>query len=168
MKKENIVKSTIYLILAVLILFFAMSLILPKNFEYILSKLIIFLNSFVDIQGWVFVIIVFLCILGLLKLFEFIKSFYPKKLSFHNYRNDVFRNVHWKWSWNNFIIEKLWCFCPTCNQELSHKCDHLLFKTELLCPKCEKQLTTYEGDNINYVLTNVKAEIRRLSKKRFK
>ena len=149
-------------------MFFVMSVFLPAKFEYILYELNDFLSSFIDIQIWILLVIIFLSILGLVKLFEFIKSFYPKKHSFHTYKNDIFRNVQWKWSWNNFTIEKLWCFCPTCNQELSYKCDHLLFKTELLCQKCEKHLTSYDGDNINYVLSNVKAEIRRLSKKRFK
>lgn len=162
MTKENIVKYGTYIVLAIFIALFIMSVILPKKFDVLMVESNIFLHQFFDVQGWQIVIGSFFSLLGLIKLLEFIASFYPKRLKFHKYKHDTFKNTHWKWKWNDINIENLWCYCPTCNQELSYKCDHLLFKTDFLCQKCEKQISSYDGDNINYVLSKVKAEIRRV------
>ena len=162
MQKEKIVKYITYLILFILITLFIISVALPNKFETIMSQSEIFLKKFFDVEGWQLVLLGFFAFLGVIKLLEFFISFFPKRLAFHSYKTDTFKNAHWKWKWNEIHIENLWCYCPQCNQELSYNCDHLLFKTDFLCPQCEKQVASYDGDNINYVLTKVKTEIRRV------
>lgn len=156
----------VYLILAVFILLFIIGLILPQTFAIIISSSMLFLNTAFMLQGWALILAIIFSLLGMIKLLEFMASFYPKRLTFHSYKEDTFKNIHWKWKWQDIRIENLWCYCPTCHQELAYKSDHLLFKTEFFCQKCEKHLCSYEGDNINYVLSNVKAEIRRISRRK--
>lgn len=166
MQKEKIVKFIIYFILSALILLFLMGILLPKKFDIVMSESEQFLTSLFATKGWVLLLLSLFTFLGFIKLCEFVISFFPKHMPFHNYKNDIFKDTHWKWKWSNEQIEQLWCYCPSCNQELSYKCDHLLFKTQLLCQKCEKQIATYDGDNINYVLSRVKSEIRRVVQRR--
>lgn len=165
MKKEKILQYSVYFILIVLILLFIVSLILPTKFEVLLSQSELFLNSYFALEGWVLVLGAFFAFFGVIKLLDFFASFYPKRLSFHKYKNDIFKETQWKWKWQDSNIENLWCYCPSCNQELAYQCDHLLFKTEFLCQKCEKHISSYDGDNINYVLSKVKAEIRRIAQR---
>lgn len=165
MTKEKFVRYLVYLVLSILILLFIMSVVAPQKFELVLALTEAFLIKKFDTSGWLLLLGGFLSFIGVIKLIEFMLSFSPKKLPYHKYRQDTFKNTLWKWDWKQHNIENLWCYCPECNQELSYKCDHLLFKTEFLCQGCSKHISSYEGDNINYVLSKVKREIRRLAQK---
>ncbi len=168
MTKEKFVKFIVYLILSVLIALFVLSVVNPEKFSILLKQTDYFLHKTFETKGWILLLSVLLSLIGLIKLIEFIISFKPTRLPYHKYRHDTFKGALWRWEWRDFHVENLWCYCPTCNQELSYKCDHLLFKTEFLCQRCEKHLCSYDGDNINYVLSHVKREVRRLAQKQLK
>ena len=156
------VRFGLYFIVTVLIGLLIISVILPVKFEWIMTHSKLFLNTLFETKGWMLLLLVFFSFLGVIKLIEFMLSFYPNQHKFHKYKQDTFKQALWKWKWQDDRIEQLWCYCPTCNNELSYNSDYLLYKTDLLCPNCEKLITSYDGDNINYVLTKVKSEIRRV------
>ncbi len=162
------VKLVVYAILAILIAFFILSVANPEKFTEVLEQINAFLYKDFDAKGWIFITAGFLSLIGCLKIIEFLFSFRSTRLPYHKYRHDTFKGALWRWEWREHQVENLWCYCETCHQELSYKCDHLLFKTEFLCQKCEKQICSYDGDNINYVLSHVKREVRRLAQKQLK
>lgn len=154
--------------MVILIGLFIIGMALPEKFDWVMVQSKLFLTSLFELKGWVLVVAIFFSLLGVIKLLEFILSFYPNYLAFHSYKQDTFKKTLWKWKWHDEEIEQLWCYCPNCNQPLAYQCDYLLYKTDFLCPTCEKQVASYDGDNINYVLTKIKTEIRRVVQRSIK
>jgi transcription initiation factor IIE alpha subunit len=89
----------------------------------------------------------------------------PKKSIYADHVVQEINTAVWKWRWNENKIEQLWCFCPTCNDELSYDNDHLLQTITFSCEHCNKEIAKFNAQNINAVLAFVKNEIRRILRK---
>lgn len=114
-----------------------------------------------SVNGGILLFLIVFCVIGLGFVLYRIYYTQPAQASFTNYRSETIKDALWKWQWVDNKIEKLWCFCPTCNNELSYESDHLLFQTTFTCHTCNKEIMKIEGSNVNYVLNFVKKEIRR-------
>lgn len=126
------------------------------------------LTSSYLINGWLLLFFISFSIIGF--CFVLYKIYYiePKKSIYADHTLQEIKGAVWKWHWNQNKIEQLWCFCPVCNDELSYDNDHLLNVITFSCEHCQKEISKFDAQNINGVLTFVKNEIRRTLKRRKK
>lgn len=126
------------------------------------------LVSSYSINGWVLLFLVLFAIIGF--CFVLYKLYYvePRKSIYAHHTTQEIKGAVWKWHWNENKIEQLWCFCPTCNDELGYNHDHLLHTITFSCQQCNKEISKFDAQNINAVLTFVKNEIRRILRKQKK
>ena len=91
--------------------------------------------------------------------------------SSHNYTEDFFDGVRWRWGWRGNRVDNLWCFCPSCDAQLVY---HETYgATEFICERCPSNrtvdpfesggrlVTTVRGGDRNYVLARAIREIDR-------
>ena len=172
-KSEYLKKSHYYKpIASFLALFFVVLLIFVPSFKTNIFdwqiQLKAILTSNYLINGWILLFLIVFALIGF--CFVLYKLYYiePKKSIFAHHTTHEIKGAVWKWHWNQNKIEQLWCFCPTCNDELSYDHDHLLHTITLSCPHCKKEISKFDAQNINGVLTFVKNEIRRILTKQKK
>ena len=86
--------------------------------------------------------------------------------AYFKYHEDIFYDIQWNWDWNlKKEILHLKPTCPTCKSEVYYNFDTLLYKTEFVCEKCNKQLANINSSNRNFVVESVKKSIiRKLTK----
>lgn len=167
MNKKRVLNFFIYVLIVVFILIIALKIFKPLLFNTILENIEIFSDKSFTISSFELILFSLFSLLGFFKCFELISSMFKTKYSFHSYKEDNFKNILWKWSWSEKDVLDLWCYCPTCQTELTHESDHLLYKTKFSCVECEKELLSLEGDNLNYILAGIKKEIKRISIKKY-
>lgn len=130
--------------------------------EHIRSALI---GSY-KVNGWILLFLVLFSMVGFGYVLYTLYYTKPRKSFYANYRSESIKNALWKWQWKENSIESLWCFCPKCNGELSYNTDFLLQEISFSCQNCQQEITKIQGENINYVLTYIKKEIRRIITKK--
>ncbi len=123
------------------------------------------LISHYALNGWILLFLIVFALIGF--CFVLYKMYYikPKKTIYADHVVQEIKTAVWKWRWNENKIEQLWCFCPTCNDELSYDNDHLLQTITFSCEHCNKEIAKFNAQNINAVLAFVKNEIRRILRK---
>lgn len=160
----KIKKEYIPVISFVTALFFILVLFVPKFRQTLLAyheHLKGLLTSSYSINGWILLFFILFSAIGLAYVLYRLYYTQPLRAFYMSYKTDTIKDAIWKWQWQESSIEHLWCYCPTCNSELSYESDHLLFQTTFTCPYCNKEVTKMEGSNVNYVLNFIKREIRR-------
>lgn len=157
----------LYVFIIVLIGIFSLSIFAPEVFKNMINELELFLDKNFIISSIELIVFSLFSFIGLIKCLELLLSLFKTKYAFHSYKEDNFKNITWKWTWEGKEILDLWCHCPSCNTELTHASDHLLYKTSFSCVQCEKELLNLEGDNLNYILAGIKKEIKRISIKNY-
>lgn len=167
MNKNKVLKSFVYVLILLCICILALKFLKPLLFNTMLQSLESFLDKNFIISSWELIVFSLFSLIGLFKCFEVVFSSFKTKYSFHSYKEDNFKDIPWKWSWNEKEVLDLWCYCPACNIELTHESDHLLYKTNFSCIQCEKELLSLQGDNLNYILAGIKKEIKRISIKKY-
>ncbi|MFA7083639.1 MAG: hypothetical protein WC141_03780 [Arcobacteraceae bacterium] len=162
MKKNNsliAVTLSLVLLLALLIVF------VPAFKETVFNvqeKTYIMMTSSYLINGW---IVLFLTLFSSIGVgFVLYKIYYikPKRSIYAHHTIQEIKGAVWKWRWNENNIEQLWCFCPTCNDELSYDTDELMQVTTFSCEQCKKDIARFSFSHISAVLVFVKNEIRRI------
>lgn len=166
MTLQHIFKLLIYMVLAFLIGLFILSLTYPVLFEQLLKNSNIFLHTSYDFQGWQLLLLGSMAFMAVAQGVWILIRLTPSSLPFHSYNEDEFKTMTWKWSWKAHDIEKLWCYCPTCAEPLTYSCDHLLYQTQFICEKCEKEIAKYDGDTLHHVFTRVHRDIKRVLHKK--
>lgn len=165
MKKSN---PLIAILTFCFVLFLLLLVFVPSFKTEILlahTKLKTILTSSYLLNGWILLFLIIFSSIG----FGFVlyKIYYikPRKSIYADHTVHEIKGAVWKWHWNENKIEQLWCFCPTCNNELSYDNDHLLQTITFSCPQCEQEISKFNAHNINSVLVFVKNEIRRILRK---
>ena len=112
-----------------------------------------------------------LVIVGLLLMLLFQGEKKAAAPSFHNYTEDSFDGVRWRWEWRGNRVDNLWCFCPRCDASLVY---HETYgATEFICERCPadrtvdpfesggRLVTTVGGGDRHYALARAMREIDR-------
>lgn len=163
-------KSHVFIpILAFLIVLVGILLVFVPAFKTTIFQLQVelktLLTSNYSINGWILLFLAVFALIGLSGVLYKIYYIKPKKSIYAHHTVQEIKHAVWKWHWNENKIEQLWCFCPTCNDELSYDTDHLLQTITFSCERCNKEVSKFNAHNINAVLAFIKNEIRRLLRK---
>ena len=128
------------------------------------------------VPGGVLLVLSLLALFGLTIVGVMLKELFQgeKKAaapSYHNYTDDHFDGVRWRWMWMGNRIENLWCYCPICDAQLVY---HETYEaTELICERCPSDrtldsfgsggrlVTTVSGGDRHYLLARAMREIDR-------
>jgi hypothetical protein len=117
-------------------------------------------------SGWFLLILFALALIGILIIFFAIKSNFDTS-EHDGYKSDSMFNMNWRWSWNGYNINNLWCFCPTCDATLVYDdtSSHSYYDptvTDFICENCSNRIVgTITGGNKSYAIGAVKREIQR-------
>lgn len=104
-----------------------------------------------------FFMLIFLLVIG-------VKILEPK---YRLYKEDLFYDVIWRWSWRGSEVVDLWCYCPTCKAMLyvdDENCKTTATLNEkitfFVCHDCgERERGRLKGGNRRYVLNTIKRDI---------
>ncbi|MDD2640571.1 MAG: hypothetical protein PHS65_06220 [Arcobacteraceae bacterium] len=165
MKKSNAFTPILVFIIVLVGVLFAFVPAVKTSVFQLQNELQTLLVSHYAINGWLLLFLVVFALIGLGGVLYKIYYIKPKKSIYAHHTVQEIKNAVWKWRWNENKIEQLWCFCPTCNDELSYDTDHLLQTITFSCERCNKEVSKFNSQNINAVLAFVKNEIRRILRK---
>lgn len=103
----------------------------------------------------VFYVVVSLCVL-------FVK---PREAKVTSYKQDMFLDIIWRWSYQRKEPVDPWCFCPDCKTELiyNYTGSRENQETELFCETCNVAKLRHDGDTkylMNRVLRLIERKIR--------
>jgi len=92
---------------------------------------------------------------------------FHKTEAYKKFRSLKMYDIIWRWEWRNEKVVSLWCYCPTCGEQLvcddeySHSKVLLVNKTTFfICKTCgDIEKGRVVGGNRSYVLKIVKFEI---------
>jgi Zn finger protein HypA/HybF involved in hydrogenase expression len=163
---QKFLKVVLYVILMGLIVLFILGVVSPLLFDHLFKQAMSVLEKSFLLEGWHILILGMFSFLALCQSIYFLLVLNAKKLPWSHYKQDSFKDITWKWSWKKDKVEKLWCYCPSCHEPLTYRCDHLLYQTHFICEKCEKELSIYDGDSLHHVMTRVCRDIKRVLKKK--
>ena len=122
-----------------------------------------------EINGFLIVFSVILWILFLIIIFMTIKENLSNKKhqTYNDYKDDIFYGLTWRWHWDNMNISNLWCFCPTCEFELSYRNEQVYLdvfrstqKVVFTCEHCQREYP-FIGYDKDYFVNVIGREIRR-------
>ena len=117
-------------------------------------------------SGWLLLIIFALALIGFLTIFFSIKSNFDTP-EHSSYTSDSMFGMNWRWHWNGYNINNLWCFCPSCDATLVYddSSRHSLYDptvTHFICENCSNRIVgTIKGGNKSYAIGAVEREIDR-------
>ena len=178
-KPEHTLRNTIIgTVLGGLLLAFLLSWVVPSigNFfllfwGYIKSGFFFvwsLITSDYSTPGWVFLLLGMLSIPTIIRTVQKLKKPGSPQAVNHYFQDNLFGTI-WRWAYGYNAFSNLWCFCPSCDNELVFKEVYSssykgLYdgpnQTEFICERCQTTRAKIEGDK-NHALGKVEREIRR-------
>lgn len=121
------------------------------------------LLSNASIDTWKLYSLYFLSVVGAMVLFKpLIRAVFNKANgpTFHDYTEDSFFGLTWRWQYSHNRFANVWAFCPACETTLVYSYDRLLEQVALHCETCAKELHRENGDR-EYLVAKVERQIDR-------
>jgi hypothetical protein len=110
-----------------------------------------------SLPGWILIILFLLAFVGIKKIFLELKT----DKEYKHYTEDIIQNVKWRWSWKGKEISDISPFCQSCDNQLVLKYDHINYKIDFICERCNKVVATITDANMYGEFDPVKREISR-------
>lgn len=122
-----------------------------------------------EISGWLIIIISLLLLVSLRNFFvEIQDSRSPYKYT--KYIKDNISNIEWHWRWSMMgEVADIRGYCPSCHSEVLMRdttAGRNEFSYDIVCPRCEKVLTSGMGAQM-YVMSKVRKEIERIARQKY-
>ena len=79
----------------------------------------VYLGTNHEINGAVLIVLLIIVFVFMILVLLIIRESIESK-TYTKYTEDEFFNVIWRWTWSRHKIINLWCFCKSCDLELSY------------------------------------------------
>jgi len=116
------------------------------------------------LPGWVWLIILFFALIGLLEVYHAVRP--ESGAEYSEYTEDKMHGAIWRWRWVGNAVSNLWCYCPNCDATLVYINQSILDyriapKADFLCENCNSIITTIISGDKDYALGVIEREIER-------
>ena len=129
------------------------------------------LGSSHTIPGWAILTIGLLALVGLVALGILLIASLQRdtEQTYRNYTEDMLDGLRWRWEWTGNKIDRLWCFCPSCDAQLVYS--EAISSTLFICERCPSDgslnrtgkrgrvVATIEGGDRQYAVAAAEREI---------